>query len=159
MPLRAENGTEYEVKALYVVLLLKYMTFNDNAKTFNIGIVGNNPFNGHMKKFNGQMIKGRKINIHFFGKNIDAAAQKNCHFYFVADSEVLKQKAIIQQLSKPNNMVLGDNKWFINAGGMINLQFDRNSVSWDANKKLMDKKDIKVNFQVYKLSNNKGEVK
>jgi len=134
------------------------MTFNDNADTFKIGIVGNNPFNGHMKKFDGQKINGRKIKIQFFGKNVNQAAQANCHFYFITQSEQLKQKTIIQQLSKPDNMVLGDNKWFMNSGGMINLQFEGDSVSWDANKKLMDKKDIKVNFQVYKLSKNKGKV-
>ena len=134
------------------------MSFSDNAKTFNIGVIGDNPFNGHLKKYIGQTINGREIKINFYGKNVNQAAQANCHFYFVAGSELLKQKAIIQKVSKPNNMVLGDNKWFLNAGGMINLQFDKNSVSWGANKKIMDQKKIKVDFQVYQLSNNKGKV-
>ena len=158
LPLRAEKGTEYEVKALYVVLLLKYMTFNDDAKTFNIGIIGDNPFNGHMKKYIGQDINDRKIKIQFFGKDVNKAAQAKCHFYFISSSEVLKQKEIIKKISNPNNMILGDNKWFMSAGGMINLQFDKNSVSWEANKKIMDQKNIKVNFQVYQLSKNKGKV-
>lgn len=158
LPLRAENGTEYEVKALYIVLLLKYMTFTDKSDTFSIGVIGDNPFNGHMKKYIGQKINGRKITVEFFGKDVNQAANANCHFYFIANSEVLKQKSIIQKVSKPNNMVLGDNKAFLNAGGMINLQFVRDSVSWDANKKLMDEKQIKVDFQVYQLSNNKGKV-
>lgn len=155
----AQNKTEYEVKALYLVSLLKYMAFNDKEKVFKIGVIGDNPFNGHLVKFHGKMLRGRKVQIMLFNNNTDLAVQENCHFIFISNSEVLKQKALIQKLDKPDNVILGDNKWFMDSGGLINFQFLGDKVRWESNKKLMDKKNIKVDFQVYQLSTNRGELK
>lgn len=155
----SQEKTEYEVKALYLVSLLKYISFPDKGQVFKVGVIGDNPFKGHLKKYNGAPLKGRKVKIQFFGNNLNLAAQANCHFLFIADSEILKQKAHIKMLNKPNNVILGDNKLFMKSGGVINFQFLGNKVRWETNKKLMDLKKIKVDFQVYKLSTNKGQVK
>jgi len=150
------NKAEYQVKALSLVLFLKYITFNDHATEFHIGVVGDNPFAGHLKKFDGQKIKNRTIKIHFFKNNLDMAANRKCHLIFISNSEVLKQVEIIKKLSTPENLIIGDNKWFLNSGGMINLHILDNEVRWDTNKSLIDQKKLKVDFQIYELSTNKG---
>lgn len=155
----AQSKTEYEVKALYLVSLLKYITFSDKEQVFKIGVIGDNPFNGHLRKFDGKKLQGRQVKILFFNNNTDLALKEKCHFLFIANSEVLKQKALIQKLDKPNNVILGDNKWFMNSGGLINFQFLGDKVRWETNKALLDRKKIKVDYQIYQLSTNRGEVK
>lgn len=156
--LHSQNKTEYEVKALYLVSLLKYINFPGNQKDFKIGVIGDNPFKGHLKKYDGQLVNGRKIQIKFFNNNVALAAQSNCHFIFIANSEIFQQKGHIQKLNRPNNVIFGDNKLFMKAGGLINFRFLGDKVRWESNKKLLDKKKIKVNYQIYELSTNKGQV-
>ena len=147
---------EYQVKALSLVLFLKYISFNDKRDEFHIGVFGDNPFAGHLKKFDGQKIKNRKIRIHLFQNNLEEASRKNCHLIFLSNSEVLKQADLIKKLSTPNNLIVGDNKWFIKSGGMINLHILNDEVRWDTNKSIIDKKNLKVDYQIYELSTNKG---
>ena len=159
LPSFCAQKTEYEAKAIVLVTLLKYIDFNDTGDTFDIGVIGDNPFNGHLKDFNGIEVKDRKIRIHFLGNDLKRAAKQNCHFYFISKSEVLNQKDIINKLGNLRGIIFGDNKWFLKSGGMINLHIQKNKVRWNSNKKEIDKKNVKVHYQIYEQSLNKGAVK
>ena len=146
---------EYELKAAYLCQFLKYIEFNDKSEFFHIGVIGENPFNGFLKKYDGKSLNKRKIKIHYLGKDKAKITAQKCHIYFFAKSEVLKQKDILK-LVNAQSLTVGDNKWFNQSGGMLNLLLKPNgSVRWEINKTEISK--LKVSSKIIRMAENKNE--
>ena len=152
IPAFADIKTEYQVKATYLCAFLKYITFDGNINEYKIGVLGENPFRGKLKAFHGKEYNGKRISIHFFGKDADHAARANCQILFVAKSEQLNQKDILKRIDKPNTVTVGDNKWFINSGGMLNLVIVGKKVGWEVNQPAIRNKTIKVSSKILLLA-------
>jgi hypothetical protein len=148
---------EYEVKAAFVCKFLKYIKFDDKQQFYHIGIVGDNPFQGFMKKNDGKIIAGRPIKIHFYEKNDDKLKASQCHIYFIANSVILQQKNILNVINQPNCLTVGDNKWFTKSGGMLNLLTISSNTSWEINKKAIEDNKIKISSKILRLAVNKDE--
>jgi hypothetical protein len=148
----ADIKSEYQVKATYLCAFFKYINFNDNRKEYHIGVIGENPFRGHLKKYDGKLYNGRKIIVHLFGKDIDKAIKQKCHILYISNSEQLNQKVIIQKVDNPKILTVSDNKWFLSAGGAINLIILDKKVGWELNESLIKKKDLKVSSKILRLA-------
>ena len=148
---------EFEVKAAFVCQFLKYIKFDDKQKFFHIGVVGDNPFQGFMKKNDGKVIAGRPVKIHYYEKNDAKLKASKCHIYFISNSAVLQQKNILNVINQPNSLTVGDNKWFLKAGGMLNLLTRANKTRWEINKKAIAGNKINISSKILRLAVNKDE--
>ena len=148
----ADIKTEYQVKATYLCAFLKYITFEGDIPKYKIGVVGENPFKGRLKAFDGKEYNGKRISVHFFGKDVNAAARAHCHILFITKSEQLNQKDILRKVDSPNTVTVGDNKWFINSGGMLNLIIVGKKVGWEVNQPAIKNKQLKVSSKILRLA-------
>ncbi|NQZ56449.1 MAG: YfiR family protein [Lentisphaeraceae bacterium] len=150
----AKAQKEYAVKAAYLCNFLKYTKFNDSNKKFTIAVIGQNPFGGHLKALNGKKIKGRTLKVIFLETKI-ANLPKNCHIIFISAKEALNQKEIIKRFATPNTLTIGDNKWFIRAGGHLNLVTRNNSIRFEVNHKSIIKQKLKISSKILRLAVNR----
>ena len=146
---------EYQLKAKYLCVFLKYVTFPNDRERYHIGVIGKNPFKGALKKFEGQSFNGRKIKVHFFEKNIAAANKQKCDILYIASSEVHNQKRYLDKLNTMKTMTIGDNKWFLNSGGMLNLVLKDLKIRWELNPEELSKGDFKVSSKIFRLAANR----
>jgi hypothetical protein len=151
-----ELRNEYELKAQYLCLLAKYIQYTNKPPVeYNIGVIGDNPFQGNLKKYDGQAINGKRINIHFFGTNVDDAVNAKCQIIFISKSEQLAQKKLIQMVSSPETLTVADNSGFLLAGGLLNFHIVDNKLRIEYNHNLLKSKDFKISSATIKATEDK----
>ncbi|MCM8536031.1 MAG: YfiR family protein [Lentisphaeraceae bacterium] len=146
---------EYQLKAKYLCVFLKYVTFPNDREKYHIGVLGKNPFKGSLRKFEDQLFNGKKIKIHFFGKDVARANKQKCDILYISSSEVHNQKNYLEKLNTTKTMTVGDNKWFLNSGGMLNLVLKDLKVRWELNPDKLSDADFKVSSKIFRLAANR----
>ncbi|ARN75800.1 YfiR family protein [Oceanicoccus sagamiensis] len=123
---------EYKIKAAYLYNLIKFVNWPESEalsqSTTNICVFGDNPFDGHLNKLSSRKAKGRDIQITYLQPQQDNAA---CHILFIprsASAEIAKHDK-----TKPQLLTVGEDKQFLEEGGLISLVVANNNVQLQIN--------------------------
>jgi hypothetical protein len=153
-PLPAEEQAgEYQVKAAFIHNFIKYVEFPEGgerqAGTFQICVLGKNPFGEAFAPYVNKNIQGRKLLVKAIQRVEDA---KGCQLLFISSSERRKVPLIMQGLQGLPILTVRDFDGFSAAGGMIELVPLRNRVGFIINLAVAKESRLKISSQLLKLA-------
>ena len=82
---------------------------------------------------------------------------RQCHLLYVGDSAVLLQKKILSQFAAYKPLTIGENEWFLESGGMINLVHQARNIRWEVNYKVIKESGISISSKILRLAVNRAE--
>ena len=149
-----EVKNEDQIKAAYLVTFLKYMKIEEDfSKPIILTVIGENPFDGELKKFDGKRVKGRELKVIYLDKFKDKVPKSE--LVYICDSEILSQKVILSLCSKNKTLTIADNEFFLKSGGMINLVNHAKKIKWEVNYKAIKEAEVGLSSKVLRLAVNK----
>lgn len=125
----AQPLTREAIKARYLIYFGGYVTWPPHAvpdpkATFEIGILGVDPFGDHLQVFAGQKVGGRRIVIHQFD-TMDQYVP--CHLVFISGDNMAGQKETarkrlqdaVDQLAKKPVLIVSETPGFASQKGAV----------------------------------------
>jgi TonB family protein len=145
-PLRAQQAAgAYQVEAGYLYNFAKMASWSaqslpDRASLI-IGVLGGNEDFVNVLR---DILAGKDINSHPLEvRHIRSAEQvKFCHVVFFRASE-RTTRAVIAQFRKSSVLLVGENKEFLNDGGMINLILNDGKMSYEVNTAALERAQVR----------------
>ena len=122
-----ESSVEYKIKAGYLYNFTKFVAWSeDKTPTFNICILGDDPFGELLTPLELRSVEKRAIKLFRFQTldNLHRATHSalQCHILFVSTTIQHQLGMLNIKLSLPNQantLLIGDNDTFAGEGGMI----------------------------------------
>ena len=153
LSLKAQNLSEYHVKAAFMVNFTKFTDWPGNAfespqAPLNICILGEDPFGTVIDQLaEGEVIKGHRIVI------LRAKAlplPRTCHVLFLSRSE-RNIGPILMKLG-PGVLTVSDRERFLLEGGMIAMAVEGDHVRFDVNQRAALRASLTVNARLLNVA-------
>jgi hypothetical protein len=158
LPCRAaEQSSEYEVKAVLVLNLLRFVdwppaVFATPDAPIVVGIVGNDPFGSALDQaVAGERVSGHRIIVERYPT---VAAIKPCHLLFIGSSNPrLVREAVNSQRGKPVLTVSEMPDFTTRFGGIVRLYTnERNKVRLDVNLAQAKAENLKLSSKLLQVA-------
>jgi hypothetical protein len=150
-----ENPTTYEVMAAFLYNFAKFVDWTpealpDSLKTINIGILGDDPFEGYLQQITiDKFVKNRKLIV----KNIRNINEiKLCHILFISQGEQSRLARILKRVEKLNILTVSDIDKFAQYGGMINFIVREDKVRFIINVDAVAAANLKISSKLLNLA-------
>ena len=148
VPVYAETAPidEYKVKAGYLFNFTKFIAWPaDNTETFNICIVGNDPFGESINPIEQRTAFNRPIKLF---RLTAINAESHCHIvYMNADGSVKTPGS-----GAKNGLTVGENADFITQCGMIAFIKQQDKIKLQINLKLLQQNGLKVSAKLLEVA-------
>jgi hypothetical protein len=145
---------DYRVKAALIYSLAKFVewpagAFADAASRFTLCVVGGDPFGSVLESVTGgHTVSGRQITIRRL-----ATYEPGCHIVFVSDSEARRVPVILDQLRGQSVLSIGDDRSFLERGGMVAFYKSGEHVRFDISTEAVEQAGLKVSARVMAVVN------
>lgn len=148
----AADDVEYKVKAGYLYNFTKFITWpEDNSETFNLCIVGEDPFGDLIDPIEQRSAFGRPIKLFRFNS---FNKEQRCHILFIStsikDNLLLKGMLVIHDVDK--TLTVGESKEFAAQGGMIGFINRQGKIRLQINLKMMQQSDLKISAKLLEVA-------
>ncbi|MDD2660913.1 MAG: YfiR family protein [Methylococcales bacterium] len=144
-----DSSVEYKIKAGYLYNFTKFITWSeDNDKTFNLCILGDNPFGELIDPIEQRSAMGRPIKIFRFDNFGSMGHEPHCHILFVSPS--IKNMPPAQNLV--NTLVVGESGGFIDQGGMIGFVNKDGKIKLQINQKTIEQSGLKISAKLLEVA-------
>ena len=152
-PANAQNPTEYDVKAAFLLNFTKFVewpesVFESPSAPFRICIVGEDPFGETLDK----MVEGEKVASHKLVvdrlKRGSSAGGCEVAFYTKADRNAAQSIA----REAPHVLTVGETDEFLHEGGVIRFVLDHNRVRFDVSQAAARKAELKVSSKLLNVA-------
>ena len=156
-----DSSVEYKIKAGYLYNFTKFVTWPEiNSETFNLCILGEDPFGELIDPIEKRSAFGRPIKLFRFD-SLDALKRTNnkphCHIIFVSSSlgsvrkDIIGDGAlVIRDLNK--TLTVGESDNFAMQGGMIGFVNREGRIKLQVNLKKIKQSDLKVSAKLLEVS-------
>lgn len=129
-----DASIEYKIKAGYLYNFTKFITWpEDKAETFNLCILGNDPFGDLINPIENKTAFGRPIKLFRF--NNDLKSDQRCHILYInAPGNIaisLKNALVVRD--HVNTLTVGETEEFAKQGGMIGFVSRQNKIKIQIN--------------------------
>jgi hypothetical protein len=137
---------EYKIKAGYLYNFTKFITWpEDKSETFNICILGKDPFGDLIDPIEQRTAFGRPIKLFRF----DAfKTGQSCHILFISSS--IKNTPVIHDVNK--TLTVGESDGFAAQGGMIGFVNRQGKIKLQINLKTLQQSDLKVSAKLLEVA-------
>lgn len=154
LPLPAQRLSEYDVEAAYLYNFGKFVRWpantGHNSSTFDICILGQDPFRGTLDKLiANDKIDGKPIRKRLVGR---PAETEGCAIVYISDSESENLRRIINALSSRGELLVSGLPNFIREGGMIQFVMDGDRVRFQINLDQATKSHLVMSSQLLKVA-------
>lgn len=148
--------SEYELKAVMITIFPTYLQWpegprvNDKSKPFVIGVIGENPFKGWLKKLcTEKKILNKEATVRYL-----AAAEEigGCDLLFVAKSVELDLPKILAAVKNKPILTVGDTPGFAHKGVHINFYIEKGATRFEVNVRALFDANFSPNFRLLKLA-------
>jgi len=162
-PLQAENGSlEYKIKAGYLYNFSKFIDWpiphnGDPDQSFNICLLGNDPFGYVLTPIKNKTTKGLPIRLVYFSEMTQEV--KQCKILFISHSERQNIKRILQDLSGLSVLAVADMENFAENGGMIGFVRREDKVRLQINNAASVRVGLKISAKLLEIADAVLEVK
>lgn len=150
---RAEENLEYKVKAAYLYNFTKFIRWPDSpAATFNICVVGNDPFQDLLNGLETKNAQGKPIRI-FRYSNLDQA--KNCQIVYFDNTDTLPHVVLPNALlvgNLNNSLTVSSQPFFAELGGMIGFALEDEKVKLHINLKAVKQSGLGISAKLIEVS-------
>jgi hypothetical protein len=150
---RAQSPTagEYQVKAAFLYNFAKFVewppsSFSDASAPLRICVFGQDPFGQALLDITHEKIVGGHILQ--VDQVVDVALARTCHILFIASSEKVQLKRILESLQGTDVLTVGDTKGFAELGGIINFVLENDRVRFEVNRKAADRAGLKISSKL-----------
>jgi hypothetical protein len=156
-----DSSVEYKIKAGYLYNFTKFVTWPEiNSETFNLCILGEDPFGELIDPIEKRSAFGRPIKLFRFD-SLDALKRTNnkphCHIIFVSSSlgsvrkDIIGDGAqVIRDLNK--TLTVGESDNFAMQGGMIGFVNREGRIKLQVNLKKIKQSDLKVSAKLLEVA-------
>lgn len=146
------DDVEYKVKAGYLYNFTKFITWpEDNSETFNLCIVGEDPFGDLINPIEQRSAFGRPIKLFRFSS---FNSEQRCHILFVSasikDNLSLKGMLVIRDVDK--TLTVSESKDFAAQGGMIGFINRDGNIKLQINLKVLQQSDLKISAKLLEVA-------
>jgi len=143
-----------QIKAAYLFKFIKYISWpkgieTDSSKPLIIGVVSPGPMYKALLPIHGKEINGKKIIVKEYKKYSDV---KYCHILFFNETKRGLNKNIVKELSKIGTLTIGEEKNFIQNGGILNFLKVGKKIRFEINIQSSDKAGLKISSKLLMLS-------
>ncbi|WP_230874862.1 YfiR family protein [Methylomonas sp. LL1] len=148
-----DESLEYKIKAAYLYNFTKFITWPENhATTFNICIVGGDPFRKLLDNLESKTAFDKPIRV-FRYAHIKQA--KDCHIaYFDKIEDVTSISApnslIVGAL--PSTLTVGSQPFFAESGGMIGFVLEQEKIKLHINLKALKLSGLEISAKLIEVS-------
>ncbi len=152
----AEGQSEYQVKAAFLVNLLKYVDWPAEAlpatnSPLVIGVQGRDQFGQDLRK----AAEGKTINGHPLAIKSIAPAQVSpapCHILFISASEKRRLPAILEKLKSTSVLTVGETDDFLQLGGIINFSRSGRKIRLGINLAAAEQAGLKISSRLLSVA-------
>jgi len=151
----SEKNLEYKVKAAYLYNFTKFVNWPDdvlpdnNEKTLNICILGQDPFGHAIDLLSNKTAQGHNVSVEYI-KKVNPGLQ--CHVVFISKSKEKNIKQILNSLSDKKVLTVSDIDRFAIKGGGISLNILKGKVSFNINLQATKNADLQVSAKLLELA-------
>jgi len=147
-----EADVEYKVKAGYLYNFTKFITWpEDSSTTFNVCIVGEDPFGDLIDPIEQRSAFGRPIKLFRF---TSFNKEQRCHILFISksikDNHLLKGMLVVQDVDK--SLTVGESNGFATHGGMIGFVNREGKIKLQINLKMLQLSDLKISAKLLEVA-------
>jgi hypothetical protein len=144
-----DSSIEYKIKAGYLYNFTKFITWpEDNVETFNLCILGNDPFVELIDPIEKLSVMGRAIKVFRFDSLKNRDKEPHCHILFV--SSTIKDKLVVRNFD--STLLVGESGEFINQGGMIGFVNKEDKIKLQINLKAINLSGLKVSAKLLEVA-------
>jgi len=132
----AQQPSEYDVKAVYLLNFLKFVQWPDSAfaspdSPITICILGRDPFGSTIDSVvQDEQVEGRKVVVRRISE--PPASHKACQLIFAAGNP--RETAPLLASLRPGELTVGEGETFVREGGMIAFILENRRVRFDINR-------------------------
>jgi YfiR/HmsC-like len=143
-----DTSVEYKIKAGYLYNFTKFITWPvDNSETFNLCILGDDPFGELIDPIEQRLAFGRPIKLFRFDSLRSIDNEPHCHILFVSPSI----KNLLPRYFD-NTLVVGESGEFIEQGGMIGFVNKQGKIKLQINLKTINRSGLKISAKLLEVA-------
>jgi len=148
---KADSFKEYQIKAAFIYNFIKFIEWPDENtfNTFNVCILGKDPFGRAMDILKEKKVKNAKINV--LRINSLEKAEK-CQVVFISPSEKNSLKKILDSLKIKPILTISEVPDFIKKEGIINFIIIKNKIRFEINEKASREAGLKISSKLLRLA-------
>jgi hypothetical protein len=136
---------EYKIKSGYLYNFTKFITWaEENTETFNICIVGNDPFGELIDPI--EQRSAFNLPIKLF-RLTTVSKEQHCHIVYVSAGVNAKSAT----LNNKNTLTVGEESGFISQGGMIAFVKQQDKIKLQINLKCLQKSGLKISAKLLEV--------
>jgi len=144
-----DSSVEYKIKAGYLYNFTKFVTWTaDNAESFNLCIVGNDPFGELINPIEERSAIGLPIKLSRFDSLGSMDKESHCHILYISSS--VKETLAVRNFI--NTLVVGEGGEFLKQGGMIDFVNKQGKIKLQINLKTIKKNGLKVSAKLLEVA-------
>ncbi|HXM44851.1 MAG TPA: YfiR family protein [Bryobacteraceae bacterium] len=151
--LAAEEPTEYQVKAAFLLNFTKFIewpaaAFAASDSPIAICVLGDDPFGSALDQIvAGEVVNGRKVAAQRLKR---APPPKSCQLLFVGGPE--KEVSKILPGLGPGVLTIGEGETFVRAGGMVAFVMENRRVRFEINQTAAENAGIKLSSRLLNVA-------
>lgn len=138
---------EYQLKAAFIFNFIKFVEWPTASGPINVGILGDDPFDGELEKLESKSVGGRPVKVTVFK---DLSQAKSYQVVFAADP-VTAQK-LVKAVEGLPVLTISDSPNFSEKGGAITLMSSKNRIRFAINKTTLEKSHLKASSKLLGLA-------
>jgi hypothetical protein len=154
-PLQEPASLEYRVKAAYLVNFTRYVewprqSFDSPGAPLVICVAGQDPFGASLdsavagKSSQGHPLRVRRINTQTIARG--------CHVVFVARAEWSRDPRVLERLSQPAVLTVGETDQFVQEGGVIGFVINNETVRFAVNLAARESSRLTISSRMLSLA-------
>jgi hypothetical protein len=149
------SADEYKLKAMYLRMIPSFVEWppsvgNGRKAAFQMCTVGYYSFGTRLAmEVQSVTVGGRKIELHLLrrGQELDG-----CEMVFFGDSEVKHYAEILELLKGKSVLTVGEGEDFLEAGGMVALNFKNDKLQMEVNLGVARKANLKLDARLLAMA-------
>lgn len=143
----AAQSREYKLKAAFIYNFIKFIEWPSQTGAIKVGILGEDPFKGELKKLERKKVGGRPLQVSKLGGLGDA---KSYQVVFATDPA--QAAKLVKAVEGKPVLTISDAPEFTQNGGGIALTSSRNRIRFSINKKTLERARLKASSKLLGLA-------
>jgi YfiR/HmsC-like len=148
------SSEEYRLKAMYLGRIPNFVEWPPSAaaahKAFQMCTVGYYPFGTRLaSEVESVTVGGRKIELHMLGRGQELGG---CEMVFFDSSEEKYYRKALETLKGKSVLTVGESERFLEAGGMVALNFENDKLQMEVNLGAARKANLKLDARLLAMA-------
>lgn len=150
---RAEESLEYKIKAAYLYNFTKFINWPEiPSATFNICVVGDNPFKDLLNGLETKNVLGKPIRVQHYN---NLGQIKGCQIVYFENTDSLPNIVLPNALLVGNlddSLTVSSQPFFAESGGMIGFVLEDEKVKLHINLKAVKQSGLRISAKLIEVS-------